>query len=105
MEKIVLYVMTEKGFEVLQRVILIKKEIVSFVVIGKDANVENDFSDEIVEICESNSVSYFFRGEEPNIDSKHYIFAVSWRWMIMHPSEKLIVFHESLLFFLAPKKK
>ena len=97
MEKIVLHVMTEKGFEVLQRVILIKKEIVSFVVIGKDANVENDFSDEIVEICESNSVSYFFRGEEPNIDSKYYIFAVSWRWMIKHPSEKLIVFHESLL--------
>jgi methionyl-tRNA formyltransferase len=97
MEKIVLNVMTEKGFEVLKSVILIHKEILAFVVIGKDSNIENDFSDEIAKLCELNSLQYFFRGREPSADKNHYIFAISWRWMIKHPSNKLIVFHDSLL--------
>jgi len=67
--------MTEKGFEVLKSVILIHKEILAFVVIGKDSNIENDFSDEITKLCELNSLQYFFRGRESLVMRKYQIIS------------------------------
>ena len=107
MEKIVLNLMTEKGLEILKYVISINKEIIDHVVIARHVNIDNDFSsqsnkalchsDEIAKLCELNSLKHFYRGNEPKVDKNHYIFAISWRWMIKHPSNKLIVFHDSLL--------
>ena len=97
MSKISLFVMTEKGFEVTKRIASVVPNLISLVVIGKDSNIQNDFSNEIAKFCEEQSLKYVFRGEQESIDKETYIFAISWRWMINHPKNRLIVFHDSLL--------
>jgi methionyl-tRNA formyltransferase len=97
MKKIVLLVMTEKGFEVVKRAIEVRKDIIDFIVIGTDSNVENDFSEQIIELARSENVKFFLRNKEPSVDDDTYIFAISWRWMISHPMNKLVVFHDSIL--------
>ncbi len=97
MERISLYVMTKKGLEVLQRIISVNKSLISTVVIGRDLNVADDYSTEILSLCVNNEIKYFIRGSHPKAPDYEYIFAISWRWMINHPNNKLIIFHDSLL--------
>jgi methionyl-tRNA formyltransferase len=97
MKKIVLYVMTQKGFEVFRRAVEINRDIIDFVVVGTDSNVENAFSEEIIKLAIDKNIRYFIRGDDPSVEVDKYIFAISWRWMINHPTNKLIVFHDSLL--------
>ena len=97
MKKVVFYVMTEKGFEVLKKAIEINSHIIDFIVTGTDSNVKNDCSEEIIELARNADVDFFLRGEEPSVDNNKYIFAISWRWMINHPINKLVVFHDSIL--------
>ena len=93
---IVLNLMTEKGYQVL-KTITQYRDIISFVIIGKDDNVTNDFSKEIESTCKNNNIDFYYKGNEPKVDEKKFIIAVSWRWMITHPANKLIVLHDSLL--------
>ncbi len=97
MNKIALFIMTEKGLNVFKRVVEINKRIIDFVVVGTDTNVENDFSKEIINLANLENIVWFNKGNEPSVITNVYIFAISWRWMINHPSDKLIVFHDSLL--------
>ncbi len=97
MKKVVFYVMTEKGFEVLRKAIEENPSIIDFVVIGTDSNVKNDFSEAIIELARKSNVDFFIRGEEPVVDKDKYVIAISWRWMINHPISKLVVFHDSIL--------
>ena len=95
--KITFYLMTKKGFEVLN--MIIKNDLqhfISEVVFGKDNNVDNDFSNEISSLCKQNNLNYFERKEEYKINSD-YSFAVSWRWLIPETNSKLIVLHDSIL--------
>lgn len=94
--KIVLYIMTGKGYEVL-RSLLTRKEVIEYIVIGQDKKIENDFSSDIENLCKLNSIKFFHRGNEPELDEKYYVFSISWRWMIEHPQNQLIVFHDSIL--------
>ena len=90
------YLMTEKGFNVLS--FLVKsghKYIINRVVIGKDRNLVNDFSNEIEKICTENEIAFCYRNELLNSDS-FYSIAISWRWLILGISN-LIVIHDSLL--------
>jgi methionyl-tRNA formyltransferase len=97
MKKVVFYVMTEKGFEVLRKAIEVNPYVIDFVVIGTDSNVKNDFSEAIIELAKNSNVDFFIRGEEPVVDKDKYVIAISWRWMINHPISNLIVFHDSIL--------
>lgn len=97
MSKIAFYLMTEKGFEVLRRAISVNRQGISQVVVGRDANLTDDFSRELEMLCKDNEIDCYSRGEEPRVPDDEYVFAVSWRWMIEHPSKRLIVFHDSLL--------
>ena len=97
MKKVVFCVMTEKGFEVLKKTIELNPYIIDFVVVGKDSNVKNDFSEAIIELAKGSKVDFYLRGAEPSVDSDKYIIAISWRWMINHPISKLIIFHDSIL--------
>ena len=97
MKKVVFYVMTEKGFEVLRKAIEVNPCIIDFVVIGTDSNVKNDFSEAIIELAKNSNVDFFIRGEEPIVDKDKYVIAIAWRWMINHPISKLVVFHDSIL--------
>jgi methionyl-tRNA formyltransferase len=97
MTKIALYLMTEKGLEVLRRLVSVDKNVISHAVIGIDPNLENDHSAEIETICKRRGITYYVHGKEPALSKNDYLFAVSWRWMIEHLEEKLVIFHDSLL--------
>ena len=97
MTKVVLYLMSNKGLMVLKRSVNVAPQLIESVIVGQDANVKNDYSREIIEVCRNFGIKYFLRSEAPQIHPDHYIFAVSWRWMIQHPPRRLVVFHDSLL--------
>lgn len=91
------FLLTEKGFRVLKS--LIENDycsLINFVCIGKDFNVQNDYSNEIEELCRVNGVNYFYRNKQNNIfKESDFYFAVSWKWIIDLPN--LIVLHDSIL--------
>ncbi|ENM5933266.1 methionyl-tRNA formyltransferase [Vibrio mimicus] len=95
-KSIVLNLMTEKGFEVLKTISHFKN-LIAFVIIGKDASVNDDYSEKIRTLCIDNNIDFYYRENQPKIDKNIYVIAVSWRWMIKHPKNKLIVFHDSIL--------
>lgn len=67
------------------------------VVIGKDRNVLNDYSEEILVFCKTNNIQYTFDSSDNYLDFGLAI-AAGWQKMIYDiPSDSLIVFHDSLL--------
>ncbi|MFT0473245.1 methionyl-tRNA formyltransferase [Pseudomonas antarctica] len=96
MSALTLFVMTEKGLTFVEQAVRLFKEIISEVVIGQDTAVLNDYSREIADVCHAANVKFSLRADFSGINSE-YAMAVSWRWMIKHPPERLIVFHDSLL--------
>ena len=95
-KSIVLNLMTEKGFEVLKNINKFRR-LIAFVVVGKDKNIENDYSEQIKDFCEDNNIDFYYRKNHPKINKSQYILAISWKWMINHPKNKLIIFHDSNL--------
>jgi methionyl-tRNA formyltransferase len=96
--KVTLYLMTQKGFEILKAITEenILLSLISEIVVGRDKNIENDFADEIISLCKQRSIKYFERNEN-FITSSNYSIAISWRWLIADNDSKLIVLHDSLL--------
>lgn len=90
--------MTEKGVAVLKA--LINRDLVStvdFIVIGKDPGVQNDFSNDLEDLCKKNRIRHYTRQDTFQVRSE-YAVAVSWRWIIQVPGNtRLIVLHDSLL--------
>jgi len=98
MKKIALFIMTYKGLQTLK--VIIKNPVflrlVDYVVIGKDKNTINDYSEEIAQLCINNGINFYYK--EDNIPKyPDYLITVSWRWLIKNCSSKIIVLHESLL--------
>ncbi len=95
---VTLLLMTQKGLEVLNALLNNGyKDIVNLVVIGKDANVTNDFSDDIALVCKQHNVDFSWHKDDYRLISD-YTLAVSWRWLVKDvETTKLIVFHDSLL--------
>jgi len=95
-KQVAFYIMTYKGYCVLKNFVkTFNAEAVELVVIGRDKNIENDYSEEIQQFCEANHIPAFFKTQEFEIKSE-YIFVISWRWMIKS-HKKIIVLHDSLL--------
>lgn len=95
--KISLFLMTNKGFQVLKSIIENNFiSIIDKVIIGIDKSVINDYSSEIKELCKEQQLTYYFSSEKFNINSE-YALAISWRWIINFENVKLIVLHDSLL--------
>ena len=97
MNKIALMVMTQKGFEVTKHLANLCPGVIEHVVIGQDNAISNDFHGELQQLCETNSIDYSFKKDKYKVSKSTYIFAISWRWMIEHPEERLVVFHDSIL--------
>lgn len=91
-----LFVMTEKGLKFVEQAISQFRNIIAEVVIGQDGALTNDYSQEIADVCAASGIKFSQRKDFQTITSK-YAMAISWRWLINHPPEKLIVFHDSLL--------
>jgi methionyl-tRNA formyltransferase len=97
MKSFTLFLMTQKGYEVLEELIKFNfQTYIHCVIISKDSNIENDFYDEIVALCQINNINYKNRTELVEISSE-YSIAISWRWLIHVKQSKLIVLHDSLL--------
>jgi methionyl-tRNA formyltransferase len=95
--KVTLFLMTLKGVEVLNAIAYNSYlDIIDKVIIGRDNNVLNDYSNDIEQICLDNGISYSFSSEDYNINTQYGI-AISWRWIINHLGLKLIVLHDSIL--------
>ena len=95
--KIGLFLMTKKGFLVLKNLSNNNyNDLISFVCIGTDNNISNDYSEEIELFCKTNSIYFFFRDNlTVSSFSSDYNIAISWRWMLKVTN--LIVLHDSLL--------
>lgn len=96
--EITLFLMTQKGYEVLNEIILnnLHSHIES-IIVSRDSNIQNDYYDEIVQLSNQNEIPCYDRNSAYTI-SANYCIAISWRWIINLPeSSKLITFHDSLL--------
>jgi len=95
--KIALYLLTEKGYEVLQA--LVRNQfapLIEQIIVGSDNQVTQDYADEIIQLCKQHQIPYSKRGEDVSVNAP-YSMAVSWRWLIKQNNSKLIVLHDSLL--------
>jgi methionyl-tRNA formyltransferase len=96
MERIVLFLMNEKGEGVLRGVIdTFGADAIKFVVAPQphDSSPGDRFV-EIRDLCAKHGIEYHSRDKHPAIDG--YAITVGWRWMI-NDVKKLIVTHDSLL--------
>lgn len=99
MSKVTLFLMSQKGFEVLQSIVSnIDVKIISFIVVGRDKNVVNDFSEDIITLASSNNIKIVERSSKYTVQSQ-YAIAVSWRWLLGFDDSatQLITLHDSLL--------
>jgi methionyl-tRNA formyltransferase len=94
--QVTLFVMTEKGFSFLQHSHKKFKSLLATVVIGSDKSLQTDYESEIIELCTNNGIPFIKRTEFKEIRTK-YAISISWRWLIKHQSDRLIIFHDSLL--------
>lgn len=95
--KITLFLMSKKGLAVLEEILDVLPSEDFSVVVGQDTQVGNDFSPDILKLCEKHGVRSCLRREHDGKISSDYAMAVSWRWLIDFPSDRLIVLHDSLL--------
>jgi methionyl-tRNA formyltransferase len=97
--KIGFYLLGKKGSYALTKFIeVFGSDSVAFVEVATDSGVDEDCSSYIIELCRKNSINFSVRGIKENAihQGADYFFAIGWRWIIKN-SEKLIVFHDSLL--------
>lgn len=94
---IVFYVMSSKGFSVLNAVLPRYAKYVKRIITCEDKAVLEDYTKDIRELASDYNIPCFFRGGEPKNEVSDYIFSISWRWLIDHHENRLIVFHDSLL--------
>lgn len=98
MEMISVFAMTNKGFEIISKIIgEFGASFISVVISAKDNNIENDYYGEIEQLCLKNNIPFSEKNGKYEINTE-YSFAISWRWLIkLDKEKKLIVFHDSLL--------
>jgi methionyl-tRNA formyltransferase len=97
MEKqLTLFLMTRKGFKVLESLGRDFRGLIDFVVTQRDKSVQNDYYEEIRGLCEQLNIPCYDRNQTYEIKSK-YALAISWRWLINLNGTTLIIFHDSLL--------
>lgn len=91
------FLMTEKGHHFLASVAPRYSHLFALVVIGDDATLVNDFSADIAALCNQHGIACVPRKQFVGPVPSEYALAISWRWLITHPEDRLIVFHDSLL--------
>lgn len=86
-----------KGLKVLELTIQKYKDMLTGVVAEKDLNVQNDYFDDIKKRCIENDIPFLYKKKDKELPAHDYLLAVAWRKMINSDSNKLIIFHDSLL--------
>jgi methionyl-tRNA formyltransferase len=101
MTKISLFLLGQKGYCSLKAILETTEFNLSkiyIVIIGTDAGVLNDFSDDIQGLCKSHNLPYQLGNKyRDDVLDADFGIAIGWRMLIKTTSMKLIVFHDSLL--------
>lgn len=95
--RLTLFLMTEKGHAFLEGTVQRYGHLFERVVVGSDKALDNDWEDEIVALCQRHRIAHVRRAAFQGLEGDGYVIAVAWRWLIRHPPERIIVFHDSLL--------
>ncbi len=93
---VTLFLMTEKGLAFLQGTVGRYKALFALVVVGRDSALQNDCAAEIIALCKAEGIPVVQKADF-DIVTTDYAMAVAWRWLIPHPADRLIVFHDSVL--------
>jgi methionyl-tRNA formyltransferase len=90
--------MSEKGYRSLKGIVeSFGSDIIDFIVYAKDKNVQQDYTNEIINFAVENNIRVYEKSDIYAITSK-YIIAISWRWLIpINTENTLITLHDSLL--------
>jgi methionyl-tRNA formyltransferase len=96
MTKITAFLMTEKGYNFLTYASKEYKSLFGLIVVGNDKAIQKDYEEEIITFCQENNIPFIKKADYKGTDTE-YIIAISWRWLIEHPTDKLIIFHDALL--------
>jgi methionyl-tRNA formyltransferase len=97
MNKVGLFLLGEKGYEVLLHIRSINKiQCLKFIVADRDLNIKKDYFDEIKKISSEEGV-FFLTRKEKNKEICNVDFAISigWKWIL--DIDNLVVIHDSLL--------
>jgi methionyl-tRNA formyltransferase len=96
--KLAFFLMNEKGYIVLSKLIKEGKAI-SEVVCARDKNLINDYYEEIKSLCKSNDINFFDKNDYDSTSiTANFIITIGWRWLITGElQDKLIVSHDSIL--------
>ena len=101
MSQIVLYLIGQKGYQVLNAAVTGGyRDLVIMVVVGKDKSVYNDFSEAIISLCGQHGLKHCARKDVaamPEKPESYIAIAAGWRWLIREAFRQIIVFHDSLL--------
>lgn len=97
-KKVSLLLLGKKGFVVLLSILDSYKDLIDTIVVARDTGVDNDYYQEIKDICFQNSINCINKDKANSYLNTFsgYIFAIGWRWMVP-PNNNLIVIHDSLL--------
>ncbi len=96
--KITLYLMSKKGYKVLEALINNNyTSVISEVIYGRDSNVKNDYANDIAKLSSQYNIPCFDRKHNKIAIKSLYSIAISWRWLIKETKSSLIVVHDSLL--------
>ncbi len=99
MNKVTLFLMTRKGYEVLDEILsAFNSDIIDFIVVSEDDGVAQDYVEKIKSLAVKYKVRTVTRNDDYEVISK-YAIAISWRWLISSKNSetRLIVLHDSLL--------
>lgn len=94
--KISFFLMGQKGYEVLKYMVGHHREAVATVIASEDKSIQEDFYEDIKNLCVKERIPFFNRCEEYTIKTD-YAFAVAWRWLLFLEDVEIIIFHDSLL--------
>ena len=91
-----LYLLGEKGLNVLKGLDNQYFHYISEVIIGRDKGVIKDYSDEIQAFCEEHNLIFYSNNQLSQISEFKYSITIGWRWLI-YSDKPLIVIHDSIL--------
>ena len=98
MNKVTLFLMSEKGYTALKSIIeVLGANVIDLIIVGVDKQVTNDYSTEIVHFSKEHDIKTTDRNSTYSINTV-YAIAISWRWMIpISDAFELITLHDSIL--------
>ncbi len=91
-----LFLMTAKGYHFLRHTVPKYKSLFGLVVVANDTAIQKDYETEILDFCLQHGIPCVKRNDLEIVETE-YALAISWRWLIKHPIDKIIVLHDSLL--------